>query len=340
MRDFRTPEQTIRAIMEGQANAATLEYGTDLARDTYADDTPGQVPGDHKGKFEPVLANKTATAVDGVPKKGGEMIKPNPERLAGLGQKESYKGNPYLQMAKSDIIQEDAYSQFIEMTDVEFDDMIDVLTIEELNDLEEGIISGTGKLLGSAAKGVGKLALGTLKLGAKGIAKGVEAAANRMSTKGRADAAEKKLKKLQQKKKDKERLAKAKQGLEDLKTKDKPINISFKKPVQDSYELGSRDYWTEKDEQDLAEGKMSKAEVKKHAAAIFKMRQQSAQAKADKAASSAMSAPKSAAAKAARRDAAAAGYGKPSIDPADKKEPVKKRGRGEKDLPHIVSQLR
>ena len=107
------------------------------------------------------------------------MIKPNPERLAGLGQKESYKGNPYLQMAKSDIIQEDAYSQFIEMTDVEFDDMIDVLTIEELNDLEEGIISGTGKLLGSAAKGVGKLALGTVKLGAKGIAKGDEAAANR-----------------------------------------------------------------------------------------------------------------------------------------------------------------
>ena len=28
MRDFRTPEQTIRAIMEAQANAATLEYGT------------------------------------------------------------------------------------------------------------------------------------------------------------------------------------------------------------------------------------------------------------------------------------------------------------------------
>ena len=63
MRDHRTPEQVIRAIMEGQANAATLEYGTDLARDTYADDTPGQVPGDHKGKFQPVLANKTATAV-------------------------------------------------------------------------------------------------------------------------------------------------------------------------------------------------------------------------------------------------------------------------------------
>ena len=339
MRDFKTPEQTIRAIMEAQANAATLEYGTDLARDTYADDTPGQVPGDHKGKFEPVLANKTATAVDGVPKKGGEMIKPNPERLAGLGQKESYKGNPYLQMAQSDIIQENAYDQFVEMSDVEFDDMLDVLTIEELNDLEEGIIAGTGKLLGAAAKGVGKLAVGAVKGGAKLTTKGIKAAANRMSTKGRADAAEKKLKKLTQKRKDKERLAKAKQGLSDLKTKDKPIKVSFKKTVQDSYELGSRDYWTEQDEQDLTEGKMSKAEVKKHAAAIFKMRQQS---NADKEASKALSTPKSAAAKAARRDAAAAGYGKPSIDPADRdsshKEP--KRGRGQKDLPHIVSQLR
>ena len=182
MRDFRTPEQTIRAIMEGQANAATLEYGTDLARDTYADDTPGQEPGDHTGKFQPVLANKTATAVDGVPKKGGEMIKPNPERLAGLGQKESYKGNPYLQMAKSDIIQENAYDQFIDMSDIEFDDMIDVLTIEELNDLEEGIISGTGKLLGSAAKGVGKLAVGAVKLAGKGVMAGGKAAANRLST--------------------------------------------------------------------------------------------------------------------------------------------------------------
>ena len=339
MRDFKTPEQTIRAIMEAQANAATLEYGTDLARDTYADDTPGQVPGDHKGKFEPVLANKTATAVDGVPKKGGEMIKPNPERLAGLGQKESYKGNPYLQMAQSDIIQENAYDQFVEMSDVEFDDMLDVLTIEELNDLEEGIIAGTGKLLGAAAKGVGKLAVGAVKGGAKLTTKGIKAAANRMSTKGRADAAEKKLKKLTQKRKDKERLAKAKQGLSDLKTKDNPIKVSFKKTVQDSYELGSRDYWTEQDEQDLTEGKMSKAEVKKHAAAIFKMRQQS---NADKEASKALSTPKSAAAKAARRDAAAAGYGKPSIDPADRdsshKEP--KRGRGQKDLPHIVSQLR
>ena len=124
------------------------------------------------------------------------------------------------------------------------------------------------------------------------------------------------MKKLQQKKKDKERLAKAKQGLKDLKGK--PIPISFNKEhktVQDSYELGSRDYWTETDEQDLTEGKMSKAEVKKHAAAIFKMRQQK---QADAAASKALSKPKSAAAKAARRDAADAGYGTPMSDPADR----------------------
>ena len=28
--------------MEAQANAGVLEYGSDIARDTYADDTPGQ----------------------------------------------------------------------------------------------------------------------------------------------------------------------------------------------------------------------------------------------------------------------------------------------------------
>ena len=49
------------------------------------------------------------------------------------------------------------------------------ITIEELNDLEEGIIKGTGKLIGSAAKGVGKLALGTVKLAGKGIMAGGKA---------------------------------------------------------------------------------------------------------------------------------------------------------------------
>ena len=340
MKDHRTPEQVIRAIMEAQANAATLEYGTDIARDTYLDDTPGQEPGEHKKKHATVLGHSVPAAVDGIPGKGGEMAKPNPERLAGLGKKESYQGNPYLQIAKQDIINEDAFDSIIEMSDVEFEDMIDVLTVEELKDLEEGVMSSIGKGIGAVAKGAYKAGKYVTQ---KAIVPGVKAAARRMSTAGRADAAENKLKKLQQKRKDRERLQKAKKGLQDFKTKDKPINISFKKPVADSYELNKREYWTEQDEQDLTEGKMSPAEVKKHAAAIFKMRQQKT---ADAAASKALSKPKSAAAKAAKRDAADAGYGTPMVDPADRDvrhkgpEGKEKRGRGQKDLPHIVSQLR
>ena len=331
MRDHRTPEQIIRAIMEGQANAATLEYGSDAARDTYAKDTPGQEPGEHTKKHATVLGHSVPAAVDGIPGKGGEMAKPNPERLAGLGKKESYQGNPYLKVANQDIIQENAFEGIVEMSDVEFDDMIEVLTVEELNDLEEGIMKSVGKGIAAVAKGTYKAG----KYIAPKIGDVAKAAAHRMSTSGRADAAERKLARIKQNKKDKMRLDTAK------------ANISkeyapAKKTVADSYELGSRDYWTQQDELDLAEGKMSPAEVKKHAAAIFKMRQKGAQAKADKAASSAMSAPKSAAAKAARRDAASAGYGKPKSDSADKDTSYKapKRGRGEKDLPHIVSQLR
>lgn len=372
MRNFKTPEQTIRAIREAQANAGVLQYGTDIARDTYADDTPGQEPGDHTGKFQPVLANKTATAVDGVPKKGGEMVKPNPERLAGLGKKESFKGNPYLKIANSEIIKEDAFEQFVEMSDVEFEDMIEVLTDEELDDLHEGIMKSIGKGIGAVAKGAVKAG----KWAAPKIASGVKKAAHRMTVAGRADAAEKRLKAIKQKKLDRERLKKAQAGiqkqsddmpkrpriLDKLRTsvkryqqtgstkkpgsKQNPIiwTPKGKKPVADSFELGSRDYWTETDEQDLAEGKMSPSEVKKAASAIWKMRQDRAkklQTAADKEASSAIKAKRSKAAVAARKDAAAE-YGKPKKDPADidisHKEP--KRGRGQKDLPHIVSQLR
>ena len=199
MKDHRTPEQVIRAIMEAQANAATLEYGTDIARDTYLDDTPGQEPGEHKKKHATVLGHSVPAAVDGIPGKGGEMAKPNPERLAGLGKKESYQGNPYLQIAKQDIINEDAFDSIIEMSDVEFEDMIDVLTVEELKDLEEGVMSSIGKGIGAVAKGAYKAGKYVTQ---KAIVPGVKAAARRMSTAGRADAAENKLKKLQQKRKD------------------------------------------------------------------------------------------------------------------------------------------
>jgi hypothetical protein len=72
-----------------------------------------------------------------------------------------------------------------------------------------------GKAVGGAFKLGAKAAVGTARLAGKGIKK----AANRMSTAGRADAAEKKAKSIEQKQKDRERMQAAKQRVRDLKQK-------------------------------------------------------------------------------------------------------------------------
>lgn len=80
----RTLEQQIRLVMEQQANAGVLEYGSDIARDTYAKDTPGQTPG---LEHNPVQhQHKPNLALDGVPHQGGELTKPNFEKDAGMGK--------------------------------------------------------------------------------------------------------------------------------------------------------------------------------------------------------------------------------------------------------------
>ena len=77
-------ESTIRMVMEQQANAGVLYYGSDLARDTYAKDTPGQTPGvDHSPEQH---QHKPNLALDGVPVPGGQLKKPNFEKDAGMGQ--------------------------------------------------------------------------------------------------------------------------------------------------------------------------------------------------------------------------------------------------------------
>ena len=80
----KTLEQSIRLVMEQQANAGVLYYGSDLARDTYAKDTPGQTPGvDH----DPIQhQHKPNLALDGVPVPGGTLKKPNFEKDAGMGK--------------------------------------------------------------------------------------------------------------------------------------------------------------------------------------------------------------------------------------------------------------
>ena len=77
-------ESTIRTVMEQQANAGVLYYGSDLARDTYAKDTPGQTPGvDHSPEQH---QHKPNLALDGVPVPGGQLKKPNFEKDAGMGE--------------------------------------------------------------------------------------------------------------------------------------------------------------------------------------------------------------------------------------------------------------
>ena len=88
----------------------------------------------------------------------------------------------------------------LEMNDELFDAYIDNLSDKELNELEEGIVGAIGR-------GVAKVAKGAVNVAKK--------AANRVSVSGRADAAQAKLAKIQKKKADRERLAKAKA---DIKT--------------------------------------------------------------------------------------------------------------------------
>lgn len=93
----------------------------------------------------------------------------------------------------------------LEMNDEQFDALIDGLSEAELAELEEGI-------LGAIGKGV--------KAVAKGAVSGVKKVANRVSTSGRADAAQAKLAKIKKKKADQSRLAKAKADI--AKEKEKP----------------------------------------------------------------------------------------------------------------------
>ena len=84
---------------------------------------------------------------------------------------------------------------------------------------------------------------------------------------------------------------------------------------------------------DAIDENMSPEQRKKAAQKIFQMHQ-------DKKANQALSKPKSKAAVQARRDAASYKTSDDSHLDSKPKAPEKKRGRGEKDLPHIVSQLR
>ena len=87
------------------------------------------------------------------------------------------------------------------MSDEDFDAMLETASMEQL----EGVFSAIGGA-------------------AKAVAGGVKKVANRLSTSGRADAADNKLAKVKKKMADKERLKKAKDGIAALKKKPAPTN--------------------------------------------------------------------------------------------------------------------
>jgi hypothetical protein len=107
-------------------------------------------------------------------------------------------------------LNEQTFDSFLSLNEEDFDKFIDTLSDEELNELEEGIVSGI-------AKGVAAVGKGAFNLAKKAV---VNKQGNvRVSTAGRADAADKKLAKIKKKQADRERLKKAQAGIDAEKAK-------------------------------------------------------------------------------------------------------------------------
>lgn len=97
--------------------------------------------------------------------------------------------NESIEMSESVII------EAIDMDDATFDEFIEHMTDEELQALEEGIIGGTARLLGKAVALPFKATAGAAKMAYRGGS----AVANRFSRTGRADAMDRKVNKIIQK---------------------------------------------------------------------------------------------------------------------------------------------
>ena len=101
--------------------------------------------------------------------------------------------------------EEKSLDEVLEMSDEVFFEHLDTLSDEDLLQLE-GILGAIGR----GVKAVGKAAVG-----------GVKKVANRLSTAGRADAAQAKLAKMQKRKADQDRLARAKAQMQKMKQRER-----------------------------------------------------------------------------------------------------------------------
>lgn len=121
-------------------------------------------------------------------------------------------------------LNEETLNTVIDMSEEQFDELLNVLTNEQIDQLEEGI-------LGAIGRGVAKVAKGAASVAKKAV---VNKQGNvRVSTAGRADAAQAKLAKIQKKKADQARLAKAKADIAKERQADKP------KPTTESLDIVS-----------------------------------------------------------------------------------------------------
>jgi hypothetical protein len=128
-------------------------------------------------------------------------------------------------------LNEQAFDNLLEMQDEDFDTFLETLSDEELNVLEEGIVSGI-------AKGVAKVGKGAFNLAKKAV---VNKQGNvRVSTAGRADAADNKLAKIKKKQADRERLKKAQAGIDAEKAKMKADRQ--KEKASESAEIDEKSY--------------------------------------------------------------------------------------------------
>jgi hypothetical protein len=109
------------------------------------------------------------------------------------GKKKALKAKAAVEKGMKDKEVKEDFDTLVDMSDADFDKLLEEASDEQL----EGIIGAIGK----------------------GLVKGVKKVANRLSTSGRADAADNKLKKATKKVADKARIQKAKAGLAALKKK-------------------------------------------------------------------------------------------------------------------------
>ena len=284
-------EQTIRMVMEQQANAGVLEYGSDIARDTYAKDTPGQTPGiDHN----PVQhQHKPELAMDGVPMPGGELKKPQFQK--GIKDNGPVTPNNKLAEKKGECGEGEYWCN----------------KDQKCKPIPDGMkVDKDGILVKEAKKNCG---CGKDPCETYGKEEMQEAGRWDKTSTGRAyRRLSPEEKRRQAKKNELIRQARAMKGQGDYIDRSVPGKVG-KGQLKSVYKgKQTRESVNENYIEDLWQAYVTEMSPSERA----------------------------------RRDAArdaAKEYGKPKVDPADKDSDYKapkKRGRGERDLPHIVSQMR